>query len=676
MEVRPTQRYLRVNGRSRSVAVAVDYGPVTRRWKITMSIAERVAIEDSVLGPGLAHARALERLGMGLREVDDPQQAVTLVRQAVEILRLLHDDDPARYQLDFADASLNLALCLSDVGDHPAAIAHATGAVEVYRRLARLEHAAYTHILSTALRNLGVIFFHAGELRSAQPVARESVTMLHNLADMDPPAYGADLADSLSNLSAVLSALDDTAGALAAAEEAAQRFREYTGDQDVVHARQRALVNLGECQAAAGDLTAAGATTRQGVDELRQLSSREANVYEPTLAVALHNLGTWLYRADEHESALAAVQEAVEIRQRLAAREPDAHLDELAATLRLLAVVTAYRHSSPGPALEPARESVVIARRAAKRDSAVHAAGLVESLDLLARTCHLAGELVEGRAAAEAALALAHRLSTQRPDLYSHKAIEVQAVLDRVLWGAAASPVEQRGLTAIIATEQAVKVLGRDGLATVATQLWPVDCQGCGESLAGTTPALHIETFAGTAVSLYHPNCEAALATSGLYAIIPSPSWCTRAILLSDLSYDQQPDWPIVILNPSLERVVIERDAADQWRVAIDGCVRGVGLLPTGPDLTIRRDRPLQDCSALLTSRESVAVNLDRKTYEVPLTEALRAAVRQLNGLVLVVSHATWPSVIVRSDHFRELLGAGTAAIGWVPLREPSAVAR
>ena len=634
-------------------------------------VLRRAVADDQARLPDLAGA--LDRWGMKQREVNDLQQAIALVREAVDILGPLHDIDPARFQLDFARASLNLAQCLSDLGDHAAAMTHAVRAVEVYRRLARLEPVAYANLLGRALRGLGAVFFNAGELRLAQPVVREAVAILRHLAEMDARAYGAELANSLANLSTVLSDLDDMAGALAAAMEAAHRFQEYAGDRDVILDHQRALVNLGKCQAAVDDLVAASATTRRAVNELRRLSSRDADVYEPTLAAALNNLGTWLYRSGEYGDALAVVGEAVEIRRRLAAREPDAHLGDLAATLRLLVVVTAYRHSSPEPALEPARESVVTARHAAQMRSTVHEAGLVESLEILARTCDVAGEFVEGRAAAEAALKLTLRLAGKRPDLFAVKLTDVQAVLDRLLRRAATSPEEPQGLAAVTATEQAVDVLGRDGIVAIAAQLWPVDCQGCGQSLAGTTPALHVETIANVAVSLYHPDCESALAASGLYAIIPSPTWRSAAFLLQ--MHDQEPDWPIVVLNPSLERVVIERIAPEQWRVVPDGCARGVGLMATGQQLMIRNDRPLRGSAALFTSDGTIAIGLGGETYEAPLTEAFGAGVRHLSGLLLVVSHATWPSDIVSSDHFRDLLRSDSAAAGWVPLREPSACA-
>ncbi|MYZ41326.1 tetratricopeptide repeat protein, partial [Streptomyces sp. SID4917] len=65
----------------------------------------------------------------------------------------------------------------------------------------------------------------------------------------------------------------------------------------------------------------------------QQHAAGNPDVHEPDLAASLSNLGVRLAETNRHGEALSALEQAVEIRRRLAADNPDVHEPDLAASL-------------------------------------------------------------------------------------------------------------------------------------------------------------------------------------------------------------------------------------------------------------------------------------------------------------------------------------------------------
>ncbi|MFG2807820.1 tetratricopeptide repeat protein, partial [Streptomyces massasporeus] len=117
----------------------------------------------------------------------------------------------------------------------------------------------------------------------------------------------------------------------------------------------------------------------QAVDIRQRLAATNPDAYEADLAMSLNNLGTMLADVGRREEALEAASQAVDIRQRLAATNPDAHEADLAMSLnnlgnRLLAV---GRHNE---ALSVIQEALSVYRRLETRNLAGHEPDFIASL--------------------------------------------------------------------------------------------------------------------------------------------------------------------------------------------------------------------------------------------------------------------------------------------------------
>src|SRR5271155_1979912 len=84
----------------------------------------------------------------------------------------------------------------------------------------------------------------------------------------------------------------------------------------------------------------------------RRLAQTRPDAFLPDLATSLNNLGGDLSNLGRREEALAASQEAVDIRRRLAQTRPDAFLPDLATSLGALsgALTAADRHGDAAAA--------------------------------------------------------------------------------------------------------------------------------------------------------------------------------------------------------------------------------------------------------------------------------------------------------------------------------------
>ncbi len=102
-----------------------------------------------------------------------------------------------------------------------------------------------------------------------------------------------------------------------------------------------------------------------------------------------------------------------------------------------------------------------------------------------------------------------------------------------------------------------VETLGASGLAELAANLWPVDCQTCGRGLAPVRPvALRQRSRPLAYATLHHPRCRPPE-----WSIAPELSsdqhlsWTAQTYLLAMATDGQRADRPLMLVNPGLEQV-------------------------------------------------------------------------------------------------------------------------
>ena len=207
-------------------------------------------------------------------------------------------------------------------------------------------------------------------------------------------------------------------GQIAATLQTAAAEEAKAGSHSAHQARYAAsLNNLGAMLSELGRREDALAAAQEAVEIRRRLAAERPDAFLPDLAASLNNLGAMLSKLGRREDALAAAQEATGIYRRLAAERPDAFLPNLALSLSNLGI----RSSELGrreDALAAAQEATEIRRRLAAERPDAFLADLATSLNNLGNRLSELGRREDALAAAQEAVEIRRRLAAERPDAF------------------------------------------------------------------------------------------------------------------------------------------------------------------------------------------------------------------------------------------------------------------
>ncbi len=187
--------------------------------------------------------------------------------------------------------------------------------------------------------------------------------------------------------------------------------------------RATALNNLSNRLSALGRREEALPAIEEAVALYRRLAARNPDAFEPYLALSLNNLSNVLSALGRRKEALAASKQAVALYRRLAERSPDAFEPYLAMSLNNLSGrLSALRRREE--ALAAIEEAVAVYRRLAARNPDAFAPDLARSLNNLSVRLSDLGRREEALPAIEEAVALYRRLAARNsaafaPDLAS-----------------------------------------------------------------------------------------------------------------------------------------------------------------------------------------------------------------------------------------------------------------
>jgi hypothetical protein len=271
---------------------------------------------------------------------------------------------------------------------------------------------------------------------------------------------------------------------------------------------------------------------------------------------------------------------------------------------------------------------------------------------LLSRRC----PAISGRRTSQAALFDA--LSTVRMG---------RAAALPVVLGAGAMAV-----TTFLVCETTWQKLGNDGLAELAECLWPVDCQSCGRFLGGNPPAVVVDDLhVAVVVSLHHQRCRRPEWNDSMLLVVGSGQYTTfvaRMMLLPVTGDDGMAGaYPLMLVNPGLECVQLQRGQNGKWHVGYSGWLDQAGLVRPGPQLAL--GTPVDGLVARATD-SSVAVVLQVPpftVYEGPADDRVLDRVRALGGVLVAVTPTLNPGDFAYSDLLQALADPRTLA-GWAGL--------
>jgi tetratricopeptide (TPR) repeat protein len=177
------------------------------------------------------------------------------------------------------------------------------------------------------------------------------------------------------------------------------------------------LNNLGKWYSTVGRREEALEAGERATEIYERLAARNADAYEPDLAMSLNNRGSFYSALGRREEALEAAKRATEIYERLAARNADAFEPGLASSLNNLG----NRWSDLGrreEALEAAERATEIYERLAARNADAFERDLASSLNNLGRCYSTLGRREEALRAVERAREIGERLAARNADAY------------------------------------------------------------------------------------------------------------------------------------------------------------------------------------------------------------------------------------------------------------------
>lgn len=234
------------------------------------------------------------------------------------------------------------------------------------------------------------------------------------------------------------------------------------------------------------------------------------------------------------------------------------------------------------------------------------------------------------------------------------------------------------------------KELGPALMERVLAHLWAQDCQTCGQALGDSSPTLVVRDLMVTATaSLHHRGCRRPTWDDDPVVMIDTAALLTHItysrlmpLATGDGPHDGPPEsftWPILLVNPGLEQVTLRRAPAGSgkqgWALGTEELFTLFGLqVPRAVEgrwelAQLDPEHPIEGGRGKLVGNE-IAVNLGPYHWSAPAGGDVVAQVRELGGILLLVTTAVHPGLPVDGaglpGRLGEAIGAGEVAMGWI----------
>lgn len=150
----------------------------------------------------------------------------------------------------------------------------------------------------------------------------------------------------------------------------------------------------------------------------RMLAEKNPDIYLPTVATTLNNLGALLLNINEINEARVHLEEALNIRRNLAERNPDVYSPELASTLCNQGNLS-FANQDLGLAKVQYKEALDIYRSFAEKNPSVYLVGVADVLNNLGLLLREQNDLANAQTSYEEALTIYKALIKTNPDVYT-----------------------------------------------------------------------------------------------------------------------------------------------------------------------------------------------------------------------------------------------------------------
>ena len=120
--------------------------------------------------------------GHGLLQLRQYSNAIEAYHEAVSIRRTLADNDPAKHNLRFARALMNMGVALDNIGKYDDAIVAHKEALEICTTMSTQDPLRYNGLRAKALLNYGVTLQHLNQVSESAVVKKQAVSLFRKLA--------------------------------------------------------------------------------------------------------------------------------------------------------------------------------------------------------------------------------------------------------------------------------------------------------------------------------------------------------------------------------------------------------------------------------------------------------------------------------------------------------------
>jgi tetratricopeptide (TPR) repeat protein len=289
-------------------------------------------------------AKSLNNLGNYLRAAHRQENAETVLREAVDILRPYAADDPATNLPSLATALESLAAVYGELGRFSIALSTAEDALHYRRDLVELDDGPRSRlVLVSALNNVSAQYGALEMHEEAAQRAREAVDILSDIPESPKQAELSVVV--LNNLALSSFRAGDIDTALQSAQ-AAMAAHDHLPDGSPERRRSqtaRALVNLSLIFKTGEQPAQAAVAAQKALDVARPLSSTYPELYANCLGV----FSSRIMAIGEYQSAVDSAHLAVSEYRQLAATDTQ-YVTTLAGALNVLA--SALRGAGDEPA--------------------------------------------------------------------------------------------------------------------------------------------------------------------------------------------------------------------------------------------------------------------------------------------------------------------------------------
>lgn len=358
-------------------------------------------------------ANALNDHVLALTAAGRQSEALEDSRRAVDLLGKLAETNPGAHLPGLARSEFHHALMLAAAGRNTDAIHFSRRAINTYGELATAAPVVFLPILVNALINHADLLVPTDGLADALAFSSDTVDLCLRLAKASPTTYAPGLCKMLVKNMKLLA----RAGKWTEIRDYGKRLSELSGAQAETGAGTRALIPVGgEGHLVLGSMPDTLADYQRAVELYTTLAESNPDAHLPELARTLRRQSVELAVADQWPEALDTSERAIRLYSALAEADSGTHLPDLALSVSDHAVWLASAGRHPD-ALACSQDAVGLCATLAEADPSAHLPLLALSASNHILPLAAAGRWDEALGCAQCAVELYGNLVETKPGM-------------------------------------------------------------------------------------------------------------------------------------------------------------------------------------------------------------------------------------------------------------------